>query len=137
MLARDFQLTGSISRHFLWIQVSHVSHWMAGWEILQGREHTPQGYFVVGGPGLVSMSPDSIRRLRIQAEWEVEWFRFRAELFLMLLGSEWNGCGEVRARLTCGRGKCSLALFWLDNNLDQEMTEITELRRLLFHSHKS
>ena len=51
VLARDFQLTGSISRHFLWIQVSHVSHWMAGWEILQGREHTPQGYFVVGGRG--------------------------------------------------------------------------------------
>ena len=107
VLARDFQLTGSISMHFLWIQVSHESHWMAGWVILQGREHTPQGYFVVG-PGLVSMSPDSIRRLRIQAEWEVEGFRFRAELFLMLLGSEWNGCGEVRARLTCGREKSAV-----------------------------
>ena len=68
--------------------------------------------FCGGGPGLVSMSPDSIRRLRIQAEWEVEGFRFRAELFLMLLGSEWNGCGEVRARLTCGREKSAVWLFF-------------------------
>ena len=64
------------------------------------------------GPGLVSLSPDSIRRLRIQAEWEVEGFRFRAELFLKLLGSEWNGCGEVRARLTCGREKSAVWLFF-------------------------
>ena len=70
------------------------------------------GIFCGGGPGLVLMSPDSIRRLRIQAEWEVEGFRFRAELFLMLLGSEWNGCGEVRARLTCGRGKSAVWLFF-------------------------
>ena len=72
---------------------------MAGWRDLHGREQTPQGYFVVGRPGLDSMSPEIIRRVKIQAGWEADGLRFRAELFLILWGEE-RGRGGVIARLT-------------------------------------
>ena len=103
VLAKIFQLWESIWRHFLWIQVLQVSHWIAGWRDLHGREQIPQGNFVVG-PGLDSISPEIIRRERIQAGWEADRFRFRAELLLILWVEEWGRTRDrVMARLTLER----------------------------------
>ena len=68
---RIFQFLGVIWMHFLCIQVSQESHWMAGWLFLHGREHTPQGYLAEVGPGLSSTSPDMIRSVNSQ-ELELE-----------------------------------------------------------------
>ena len=65
VLTRAFQLVGLIFMHFLWIHWSHESHCTCDWLILQGREHTPQG-LLEEGPGLVSTSPERIRRERSQ-----------------------------------------------------------------------
>lgn len=55
--------------------------------------------------GVASMSPDSSRSLGIQAGWEAEWFRFRAELFLILFENEGSGLGgQSEADLWEGKG---------------------------------
>ena len=43
VLARASKTLEFMERHFLWYQASHVSHWMAIWFFLQGREHEPLG----------------------------------------------------------------------------------------------
>ena len=61
--------------------------------------------------GVASMSPDSSRSLGIQAGWEAEWFRFRAELFLILFEDEGSGLGggSERGRPVGGK-RCSAVL---------------------------
>ena len=90
VLAKTFQLWGSIWTHFWWIQVLQVSHWMEAWESRQAREHTPQGYFTVRGPprgpGLVSTFPDTISSVKSQEVGDFEELRLRTRLFLMLKG---------------------------------------------------
>ena len=79
---------------------------MAGWLILHGREHTPQGNLKVRGPGLVSTSPDRIRREKNQGRIEGDEFRLRIKLFLKF-GGDFIGkfVGGVSKRLTWGREK--------------------------------
>ena len=57
-----------MSRHFWCIQVSHESHWMALWFLVQAWEHTPHGNLAEAGPGFVSRSPDSMRRGKSQLD---------------------------------------------------------------------
>ena len=44
VLTRASQFVGLTLMHFLCIHWSQVSHCTWGWLILQGREHTPQGF---------------------------------------------------------------------------------------------
>ena len=59
-------MEGLILEHFLWIQMSHVSHWIASWPFLQDFEHMPQGNVIERGPGLDSTSPESRSRAASQ-----------------------------------------------------------------------
>ena len=92
---------------------------MDTWDSRQGREHTPQGYFMVGGPGLVSTFPDMMSSENSQDEGEDAGLRLRARLFLMLKGEvEWMS-GAVRAKLMCEREKSACWLFpdWMRVNV--------------------
>ena len=96
---RIFQFLGLIWMHFLCIQVSQESHWMAGWLFLHGREHTPQGYLTEVGPGLSSTSPDIIRSVNSQ-ELELKLgLRFWTKLFLMLKEVDERGLEGDKTRL--------------------------------------
>ena len=55
--------------------------------------------------GVASLSPDSSRSLGIQAGWEAEWFRFRAELFLILFENEGSGLGGGQSEADLWEGK--------------------------------
>ena len=60
---RALKFWAEIWVHFKWVHFSHVSHMTAAWFFMQGLAHAPHGYLNVrGGPGLVSKSPDKIRR---------------------------------------------------------------------------
>ena len=63
---RAGQTEGLVFEHFLCIQASQVSHWIASWPGLQELEHMAQGSFMVQGPGLDSMSPESRSRTASQ-----------------------------------------------------------------------
>ena len=58
-----------ILRHLLWYQVSQVSHWIAAWFDLQGREQSPQGNLKFG-PGFNSRSPERSSKEKSRSEWE-------------------------------------------------------------------
>ena len=77
---RALKLGEEILAHFWWVHCSHVSHRMAAWPFLQGLEHSVHGYLKVRGPGLVSRSPDRIRREHSQEDVVVELIRRRAKL---------------------------------------------------------
>ena len=90
VLTRGFQLTGSVNFETCFMDPSVACVALDG------------GLGILW-QGVASLSPDSSRSLGIQAGWEAEWFRFRAELFLILFENEGSGLGGVRARQTCGR----------------------------------
>ena len=92
VLTRGFQLTGSVNFETCFMDQSVACVALDG------------GLGILW-QGVASLSPDSSRSLGIQAGWEAEWFRFRAELFLILFENEGSGLGGVRARQTCGREK--------------------------------
>ena len=60
----------------------------------------PQGYLVEGGPGLVSTSPNNIRRMKDQLPGELSWQRLRVGAFLILKFLGWKVDGGVSRRLT-------------------------------------
>ena len=92
VLTRGFQLTGSVNFETCFMDQSVACVALDGvlWILWQG---------------VASMSPDSSRSLGIQAGWEAEWFRFRAELFLILFENEGSGLGgQSEADLWEGKG---------------------------------
>ena len=97
VLTRGFQLTGSVNFETCFMDQSVACVALDGvlWILWQG---------------VASMSPDSSRSLGIQAGWEAEWFRFRAELFLILFENEGSGLGGSERGRPVGGKRCSAVL---------------------------
>ena len=92
VLTRGFQLTGSVNFETCFMDPSVACVALDG------------GLGILW-QGVASLSPDSSRSLGIQAGWEAEWFRFRAELFLILFENEGSGLGgQSEADLWEGKG---------------------------------